>query len=47
MRSTRSQKYSYMYVTQNFLIYIFAYEYQNYAEFYADSKFVEIIGKSY
>jgi hypothetical protein len=33
-------------MTLTFFIYFFAYEYQKYAEFYADFKSVEIIGKS-
>ncbi len=48
LNSTSSNKYSYMYsMTPKFFFSSFlAYEYSKYAEFYADFKSVEIIGKS-
>ncbi len=46
LHSTSSNKYSYMYsMTPNFFCSFLAYEYSKYAEFYADFKSVEIIGK--
>jgi hypothetical protein len=46
LHSTSYNKYSYMYsMTPKFFNSFLAYEYSKYAEFYADFKSVEIIGK--
>ncbi len=46
LHSTSSNKYSYLYsITPNFFKFFLAYEYSKYAEFYADFKSLEIIGK--
>jgi hypothetical protein len=43
---TSSNIYSYMYsMTPKFFCYFLTYEYSKFAEFYADFKSVEIIGK--
>jgi hypothetical protein len=48
LHSTRSLKYSYVYVLNDpnkFFYLFFAYEYQKYKEFYADSKSFKMVGK--
>ncbi len=48
LHSTSSNKYSHMYsMTTKFFCSFLAYEYSKYAEFYADFKSVDIIGKKW